>query len=325
MILIMKKAVTRRTEMTEQKYADLRIPGIISTKQGSLIRYYECRKSHGDWADIDICVERSTDSGESWETALVLNSGGNTLNNPVMIPFDEQIIFLYCVNYGQIMCSISCDDGMTFSEAKPIHFESDFFYNVVAVGPGHGIVHKNRLLVPIWFAYNREDAKSHHPSFISTLYSDDGGKSWGLGEIIFPNILQDPSECSLAVTADDDVLISIRHECNTRRRAVAISHDGISSWSDLHFEENLPDPICMGGMTHRNGTIYHTNCASETKRVNVTVNISSDCFKTCRKILVSENGGYSDIALLGSKICVFHEITDENGCTALRFKSIDIE
>ena len=60
-------------------------------------------------------------------------------------------------------------------------------------------------------------------------------------------------------------------------------------------------------MTHRGGRIYHSNCACTTERKHVTVKISDDDFQSCREISVSEIGGYSDLALLGDKICVFYE------------------
>ena len=292
-------------------YTDFRIPGIVATEKGTLLRYCECRRSCGDWADIDIKIDRSTDEGKTWETVLLIKSNGNTLNNPVIFVNGEQLVFLYCKNYKEIWKCVSTDDGKSFGKTERVNFESDvdFFYNVVAVGPGHGIVHNGRLIVPVWFAYNQENEKSHHPSLISTFFSDDSGESWKVGEIIFKDELKNPSECALAVTAENEFLISIRHEGEIRTRGLAKSADGISSWRELHFEENLPDPICMGSMTHCKGRIYHSNCDSAQGRKNLTVKISDDCFKTCRSIYVSEIGGYSDIALFENKLFILYEKT----------------
>ena len=77
-------------------YTDFRIPGIVVTEEGTLLRYCEARKSRNDWADIDIKVDRSTDAGRSWETVLLIKGGGNTLNNPVMLVDGDQLVFLYC-------------------------------------------------------------------------------------------------------------------------------------------------------------------------------------------------------------------------------------
>ncbi len=315
------------TEKAFADYTDFRIPGIVATGKGTLLRYCECRRSRSDWADIDIKVARSEDEGAHWETVLSIKSGGHTLNNPVMFVNGDQLIFLYCKNYKEIWKQVSNDDGKSFRDAERIDFEShvNFFYNVVAVGPGHGIVHNGRLIVPVWFAYNKENEKKHHPSFISTLYSNDGGITWGIGEPIFQNDLVNPSECALAVTAADEILISIRHEGDTKKRGLAKSTDGISAWRELQFAETLSDPVCMGSMTHRKGRIYHSNCDSMTERKNLTVKISDDDFKTCRSVFVSDIGGYSDIALLGEKICIFYERPNAEGAFELFFEVITVE
>lgn len=311
-------------------YTDFRIPGLVVTEKGTLLRYCECRRSRSDWADIDIKVNRSTDSGKTWETVLLIESGGNTLNNPVMFVNENKLVFLYCKNYKEIWKCVSVDDGQIFGKAERVNFESsvDFFYNVVAVGPGHGIVHNERLLVPIWFAYNKENEKAHRPSFISTLYSDDGGETFFVGEIIFKDLLKNPSECALAITAENEVLISIRHEGEIRKRGLAKSSDGIAAWREPYFEENLSDPICMGSMTHRNGIIYHSNCDSAGERKNLTIKISDDCFKTSRNIYVSDFGGYSDIAVWEDKLFILYEktILTENKIKAfeLYFEAITI-
>ena len=313
-------------EKVNERYSHIRIPGIVATEKGTLIRYCECRRSYSDWADIDLKVSRSIDGGESWTDVLLIESCGNTLNNPVAFVCQDSIQLLYCKNYKEIYRKVSFDDGKTFGESRRVNFESsvDFFYNAVAVGPGHGIFHKGRMIVPIWFAHSKIDEKAHWPSKAGTLYSDDGGESWSVGEMIYPDGIVCASECALAVTADDKVIISMRHTSPIRTRILAISEDGASNWEMPIHAHTLPDPICMGSMTHRDGRIYHINCASKTDRVNLTVKISDDCFKTTRDILVSERGGYSDIALLGDEICVFYEKTNESGAFELYFEKIHI-
>lgn len=306
-------------------YTDFRIPGIVATERGTLLRYCECRRSRSDWADIDLKIARSIDGGETWETVLLIGSEGNTLNNPVMFVDGDRLMFLYCKNYKEIWKRISTDDGKCFGEAERVDFEEsvNFYYNVVAVGPGHGIVHHGRLIVPVWFAYNEQDEKSHHPSFISTLFSDDAGVTWQVGDPIFKDELINPSECALAITAEDEILISIRHEGEQKARGLAKSADGSSAWYGLHFEENLSDPVCMGSMTHREGILYHSNCACATERSNLTVKISEDEFGSCREIPISEVGGYSDLALLGDRICVFYEKRYDDKPYELYFEMIE--
>ena len=76
-------------------YSQCRIPGIVVTEKGTLLAYYECRKTNSDWADIDIKVIRSTDEGDIWKTATVIKGNGNTLNNPVMFVKNQELHFLF--------------------------------------------------------------------------------------------------------------------------------------------------------------------------------------------------------------------------------------
>lgn len=309
------------------EYTDFRIPGIVATERGTLLRYCECRRSRSDWAEIDLKIARSENEGQTWEPVLLLGSKGDTLNNPVMLVNGDELIFLYCKNYKEIWKCVSTDDGKHFGASERVGFENgvDFFYNVVAIGPGHGIVYDGRLLVPVWFAYNEQEPKSHHPSLISTLFSDDAGVTWQVGEPIFKEALVNPSECALAITAEREILISIRHEGEQKMRALAKSAEGSTGWYGLRFEENLPDPVCMGSMTQRDGRMYHSNCACATERSNLTVKISEDEFKSCREIPISEVGGYSDLCLLGDKIFVFYEKRYDDKPYELFFEAIKAE
>lgn len=300
-------------------YSQCRIPGLVVTEAGTLLGCYECRRSNSDWADIDIKVIRSTDEGEVWQTVTVIAGAGNTLNNPVMFVRGNEIHFLFLKNYRTLFHCVSTDDGRSFSAPQEKPVNCGFFYNAVAVGPGHGIVHDGRMIVPIWFAQNTKNEKSHHPSVISTLYSDDG-ETWCLGEIIGEGVLVNPSECALAVTAAGEVLISVRNENDCRQRAFALSESGIGGWRDLHFDPQMPDPVCMGSMCHANGKIYHINCESSTARENLTVKISGDCFAHFDRIPVDTPAGYADLAVRGDTLFVLYERDCNHG--GLHFQRI---
>ena len=314
-------------ERMRGEYFFYRIPGMVLTETGALVAYYECRNDASDWAEIDIKVIRSEDGGDTWQVSKIVNGENNTLNNPVMIVDGSTIHFLYCKNYKELYYSKSLDDGKSFSSAENISYAFEnggFFYNAAAIGPGHGIAHNGDLMIPVWFAYNGQDPKAHRPSFISTLYSSDHGKSWQLGERIDGDGLINPSECCLAVTEDDRVLISIRNENSQKRRAFAISDTGYSGWSKACFAENMSDPICQGSMTELDGEIFHINCVSENARAGLTVKKSRDLFKTFDEILVDCEGGYSDIAVRNGELCIIYErdLWGPNGL--IQYKKIKI-
>lgn len=308
-------------KVNSENYSRFRIPGIVITEQGTLIAYYECRKTDWDWAEIDIKVIRSTDFGETWQTVTVIKGNGDTLNNPVMIVKGKEIHFLYLKNYKELFHCISTDDGKTFSVPVQRKLESNRFYNAVAIGPGHGIVHNGIMIVPVWLAQNKEDPKAHHPSVIGTLYSENG-EIWKMGDIIGENILIDPSESALAVTLDNKVLISIRNENKGNERAFALSDNGIDNWGDVYFNPQMPDPVCMGSMCYENGTVYHINCNSKTGRENLTVKISTDCFKSFESVFVDMPAGYSDIAVKNRNLYIFYERDCISG--GLYFKKIKL-
>ena len=303
-------------------YSQGRIPGIVITEQGTLLAYYEGRKDKSDWAEIDIKIIRSTDEGETWQTISIIPGNGHTLNNPVLFVKEDEIHLLFLKDYKTLFHAVSKDDGLTFSEPQEKNIACDFFYNVIAVGPGHGIVHDGKMIVPVWFAQNRLLRKAHHPSIIATLYSTNG-EQWYVGEVIGKDMLKDPSECALAITNDNKVLISIRNENKIHQRAFAISNDGICNWENLHFHPQMQDPICMGSMCHQDGTIYHINCDSSTERENLTIKVSRDCFETFDSIFVDTPAGYSDIAINNNTLYILYERDCTNG--GLYFKKIKIK
>ena len=302
-------------------YTQCRIPGIVATEKGTLLAYYECRKAVSDWADIDVKIIRSTDDGDTWNTVKLFEGNGNTLNNPVMIVNGEDIHLLYLQNYKKLFHCKSVDDGKTFSDPCEIVLNCNFFYNAVAVGPGHGIVHNGSMIIPVWFAQNFEDPFAHRPSVVATLYSTDGEK-WSVGEVIGKDILVNPSESALAITHDNKVAISIRNENPCRMRAFSVSDDGIKGWSKPLFNEQMPDPVCMGSMCFDSEKIFHINCESDTERENLTVKISSDCFKTFERIFVDTPAGYSDIAVKNGKLYILYERDCNNG--GLYFKRMKL-
>lgn len=312
-------------EKPNEEFFQFRIPGLILTENNTLLSCYECRRfceGNHDWSMIDLRVRRSTDEGKTWETVLQIESRGNTMNNPVLIAAEGKVYFLYCENYRKLFCRISTDDGKTFSPAAQITepFENcGFYFSVLAVGPGHGIYHNGKLIVPIWFAADPEDPQAHEPSFVSTIYSEDG-VSWQLGEVIGKDFLKNGSECALALTGKNEVLISMRNMA-THRRALATSATGYSGWQNLHLAETLPDPVCQGSMCYEKGTIYHINCANTEVREDLTIKISRDSFETYESIYVDKVAGYSDIAVKNGKLFVLYE--QRWGSDGLHFKVIE--
>lgn len=295
------------------EYYHCRIPGIICTGFGSLVAYYECRKTDSDWSEIDLKIIKSTDDGQNWITVKTVKGNGKTLNNPVMIVNGNTLHMLYCENYKRVFHSVSYDDGENWSERDEI---TDVFGNiehtVVALGPGHGITLQDGImLIPVWFALNNENKKAHRPSFISTLYSKDNGKTWHVGEIIKADFLINPSECALGILSDSSVIMSIRNENDCRLRCFAKSPNGYENWLVTGFDERFSDPICQGSMINLENVLYHINCDDKNERKSLTIKITDDNFNTVKKLKIDACGGYSDICIKNDRAYIIYEDTTD--------------
>ena len=311
------------------EYYHCRIPSIAKTDNNSVIACYECRKTDSDWSDIDLKIIRSTDKGETWQTVNLIKGNGNTMNNPVLTVCGNTIHFIYCKNYMQMFHIVSTDDGINWTDAKEItSITQDIRHTVVATGPGHGTVTADdTIVIPVWYAYNENDAKSHHPSFIGTIYSKDNGNSWSAGETIKEKDLKDPSECAVALLSDGSVLLSVRNENRQKCRFFTKSPDGYSHWQHIGTDNRFPDPVCQGSMANDGKRILHLNCCSTTGRQNLTLKISADDFATFTSIPVDSCAGYSDICVIdGTAYIIYEDTTDttDEYYTTIKFIKIVI-
>ena len=115
-------------EKPTEEFFQFRIPGLVITEKGVLFACCECRRyceGNHDWSMIDLRVKRSADQGKTWETVHTVESGGNTMNNPVLITRGEEVHFLYCENYGQLFHCVSTDEGNSWSDPVEITHSSN--------------------------------------------------------------------------------------------------------------------------------------------------------------------------------------------------------
>lgn len=260
-------------------YAVFRIPGLITTKRGTAIAWYDARKGEGcDWDPIDILMRRSTDNGLTWDEPRKLvdhavYGADKPINNLIMIAdrFTGDIHVLYCHHYERLYYMKSTDDGLTFGEPANIThvmeaYRDEYDWKVIAPGPGHGIqLHNGKLLIPVWMStgeggeFRTPGKKGHRPSDLAVLYSDDFGASWSAGSFVArtgEGYLH-PNETVAVQLSDRRVLMNIRTEDERHRRLVSISPDGVSDWSKPVFDDALPEPICFGSILAIEGVAGH--------------------------------------------------------------------
>ncbi len=236
-------------------YRNFRIPALVATSSGVLLAFCAARYGIGDdWDASDLVVRRSTDGGITWSEMRVLAGDGQfPHDNAVPIASrDGTLHLLFTINSARLFHCTSQDDGQTFTTPVEITqvvqgFASVYPWNVCASGPGHGIeLSSGRLLVPLWLS---NGGRIHRPSAVVTIFSDDGGKSWQRGELVSQDStwVKNPSESALAQLADGRVLISVRNESPQRRRLLAYSPDGSSSWMS-RYALDLPEAVCMASL-----------------------------------------------------------------------------
>lgn len=338
-------------------YTLYRIPGLAVTSKGTLLAYAEARKSdRGDWGPIDIVLRRSTDRGATWSEPKAIahvtgehrknpvalaqnlaNPADVTYNNPVAIPDRSGAIhFVFCQEYMRAFYMRSDDDGQTFS--KPVEitstfdkFKPEYDWKVIATGPGHGIqLRSGRLLIPVWLSTGT-GGHAHRPSVVSTIFSDDRGKTWSRGEIAVPNTSDwiNPNETAAEQLADGRVLLNVRSESKNNRRLLLTSPDGAAKWTTPRFHEQLLEPVCFGSMARfpltgarskktrllfsNPDNLERTGGPAEPgknrDRKNLSIQMSYDEGGTwpVKKVLESNWSGYSDIAVGsdGTIYCLF--------------------
>ena len=312
-----------------------RIPGIICTKNGVLITYCEQRHGEGgDWAVIDIVMHTSYDNGMTWsDEKIIVHSQGHTINNPVMIvSSDNTIHFMWFKEYERAFYQKSCDDGKTFTEPVEItdvfeKFRPLYDWKCIAAGPGHGICLKNgQLVVPVWLASER----THIPSVSSSIFSNDNGKTWEIGKILYSDdVLINPNETCAAELSDSKVLFNYRNMALNHKRAIGVSGNVETELEYLGFDEALLDAWCFASLTsctyNAKHTVFFSNCNHDTTdRYHLTIRASQDDCKTWNDgIEIAPWAGYSDICVKDDYLYCYFELVEE-GNMSLKVVKIPI-
>jgi sialidase-1 len=333
----------------EGGYHTYRIPSLIETSNGSLLAFCEGRKGGGgDAGNIDLLLKRSVDGGRTWGRSTILwDDGANTCGNPC--PVVDQatgIVWLLLThNLGvdhesaivegtgkgsrTVWVTSSSDDGVTWKEPHEITSttkKADWTW--YATGPGVGIqlqrsAHAGRLVIPCDHkVLGTKELYSH------VIYSDDHGMSWRLGGRM-PDDLN--NECQVVELSDGRLLMNMRHYDRERMtRSLSISEDGGGTWSGNFFQPNLIDPICQASLisvsTGEEQLLLFSNPASQTRRVNMTVKMSSDEGRSWPASLVLHKGpsAYSSLeALSDGKLACLYECGVKSSYETIAFAVFD--
>lgn len=322
----------------EEGYSNYRIPSLITVKDGAILAFAEARKDHrGDSGNIDLVMKRSTDNGQTWSPLQVVwDAGPNTAGNPcpVLDQFTGRIVMLMCWNLAtdhgrdlhagtsedtrRVYQTYSDDNGLTWSEAveitsavKPLNW---WWY---ATGPGVGIQIRNgpksgRLVIPA-----NHSAEGYYGAH--TLFSDDGGETWGISSPIHPTT----NESQVVELSDGRLMMNMRTQgvSDTSRpytgyRSIAYSKNGGENWTKPVSDDELGDPICQASLISYDGsTLLFSNPNSGISlergpRENMTIQLSADDGQTWTrsKVVYAGPSAYSCLARLpNGKVGILYE------------------
>ena len=253
--------------------AAYRIPGLVTTRKGSLLGVYDVRRNNS--ADlqeaIDIGVSRSTDGGRTWEPMRIAMSfageGGlpqaqNGVGDPSILVDDTTgtiwIVAAHTTGMGnmrawtnsmpglgadstaQLVLTRSDDDGRTWS--RPINITAqvkDPSWCFLLQGPGRGItMHDGTLVFPIQFI---DPERIPHAGI---MYSRDHGDTW----CITSPARSDTTESQVAEIADGVLMLNMRDN-RGGSRAVSTTDDLGRTWSEHSSNRSaLREPVCMGSL-----------------------------------------------------------------------------
>ncbi|WDQ15080.1 sialidase family protein [Rhodopirellula sp. P2] len=280
-------------------YPAIRIPSIVTTKQGTLLAFAEGRQG-GDHSENDLIMKRSTDHGATWSEVIVLNDQGKlSLNNPQAVVLESgQVLLMYqrsklgernaSDGYGPdsffTFVQTSDDDGLNWSEPRDVSQQVKREQGVtsVAAGPGIGIVlqhgpRKGRIIMP----FNQGPYDQWR---VYAAFSDDDGRTWEMGDVAPGDGKGHGNEVQMVELAGGRVMLNARTQGvgSTKHRKIAISDDAGQTWSPLEIDEQLVDPTCQAAIlryswpSEGKSRLLFSNPASQTKRENGVLRISYD-------------------------------------------------
>jgi sialidase-1 len=244
-----------------------RIPGLVTTNEGTLVAVYDIRYNNSKdlQEDIDIGMSRSTDGGRTWEPMKVIMDMGeygglpqnlNGVGDPSIL-YDHTTGALWVAalwmngsapdkmlwwasqpgmtpqETGQFMIVKSTDDGLTWSEPVNITPQiKDPAWQLLLQGPGRGITLADGTLVfPAQFKADigtKALDGGQYTCHSTIVYSKDKGETWHIGSGAKSNT----TEAQVAQLPDGSLMLNMRDDRNRTDKG-ATNGRAVAVTSDL--------------------------------------------------------------------------------------------
>jgi len=289
----------------DDKVISYRIPGIETTRAGTLIAVYDIRYNSAVdlQEDIDVGMSRSEDGGQRWEPMRKIMDMGkyggkpedqNGIGDPAVL-VDRQtgtiwVAALWLHGFpkqrawnasrpglepsetGQLMLSKSDDDGITWSAPINItHQVKDPSWRLCFQGPGRGITMADGTLV---FPAQYKDSSGLPHATI--LYSKDHGQNWQMGKSAYPNT----TEAQVVETEAGTLMLNMRDN-RGGSRTIFTTRDLGNSWKEHPSSRSaLREPVCNASIIkhiyHGKPILFFVNPDATDGRHHMTIKASMD-------------------------------------------------
>lgn len=315
------------------------VHGLTVLPDDTVLAATEGRYETCDAGRRDILVRRSTDGGRTFGPTLTVipSPNGESWGNPTFVVdrTTGEVFLFYMLSLrlpentscsgdiGDLYVTSSTDGGQTWAEGRSISGLFDHFpyeWALHGPGPGHGIqLTSGRLLLNV--AHRRVivgNTVNERYYGVSTIYSDDHGRTWTAGGAVPVSIPYPLNEARLVERSDGTVLVNARASSGgNRQRIVSVSDDGGTTWSDPKLDGatgvfNAVDASLLrysGGPGSGELSRVLFSRPDAPVRRNLTVSVSYDDANSFdfSRVVTTDRAYYSDLARLsdGTIVLIF--------------------